>query len=511
MPQRVLDTFSSRNMDYKVPAHVEIDTYFSAIPISKWHLLDVYINFKLEDGLIHTAKELYRTFCRSLACIERGGYPKFVTEYVKNLKMFMKLAEKIIERVERRQLMKENEIDIQEKQTRKNYVKSARKRSNGMSEYTIKTDSKQIFTWDHAIPRMEIKEASMKDWINDEHNFSDYFRKFQKSIIEKLKTDPTLSYATDIESIVVSTMSFDTYNSALSSIMILRKNKKPIYVSCTENEWRMAFPHITYKFKIPVLIQVTVCSYMQPLMRGDSTEFEDLWRQNWSKVSLLEDQSDKRIFDSMQIITRNFFYNLPYGKNKNLSNEDTYVHRTCHVILEEIFRIENMQLVWANGESSSSKSQRSGDGNAHGLKPDLRLISEDENQSEILFGEIKPPKVENHKFVVNQALAKLANLMKDALDQGIYDETYGVLINGNRIEFWRITLNYDGLYQFMSLVEMTFPTEVAEFLVILSVMERCYELKELVIKTEQRSMKNGSSQLSVNYQRDSNSNPVKTK
>ncbi|CAG8590724.1 14664_t:CDS:2, partial [Acaulospora colombiana] len=112
-------------MDYKVPAHAEIDTYFSANPISKWQLFDAYINFKLEDGRVHTASELFRTFCGSLAYIERGSYPKFVTEYAKKLKMatktkrnfFMEFAEKLIERVERRQLMKENEIDIQEKQS----------------------------------------------------------------------------------------------------------------------------------------------------------------------------------------------------------------------------------------------------------------------------------------------------------------------------------------------------------------------------------------------------------
>jgi hypothetical protein len=38
--------------------------------------------------------------------------------------------------------------------------------------------------------------------------------------------------------------------------------------------------------------------------------------------------------------------------------------------------------------------------------------------------------VENHKSIANQALAELVTLMKDALDTGIYDETYGVLING---------------------------------------------------------------------------------
>nr|CAG8556511.1 3168_t:CDS:2 [Entrophospora candida] len=49
---------------------------------------------------------------------------------------------------------------------------------------------------------MEIKENSLKDWINNGHNFSDDFQQFQKSIIEKLKIDPVLSYVTDIESII---------------------------------------------------------------------------------------------------------------------------------------------------------------------------------------------------------------------------------------------------------------------------------------------------------------------
>nr|CAG8631755.1 1886_t:CDS:2 [Entrophospora candida] len=209
-----------------------------------------------------------------------------------------------------------------------------------VSSFGVEVSSKQIFTWDYVIQKMEIKENSLKDWINnDGHNFSDDFWQFQKSIIEKLKIDPVLSYVTDIESII-----------ALSSIMVLRKNKKPTYVLCTDNEWRMAFPHITYKFKISALTQVI------PLMMDDLVGFEELWRLNWSKVSLLEDQNDKRIFDSMQIITCNFFYNLPYGKNKNLSNKDTNVHRTCHAILEEIFCVETMQIVWANGESIHLKS-----------------------------------------------------------------------------------------------------------------------------------------------------------
>ncbi|RHZ88625.1 hypothetical protein Glove_21g14 [Diversispora epigaea] len=273
-------------MDYKVPTHAEIDIYFSVNSISKWQLFNAYINFKLEDGRVHTASELFRTFCGSLVCIESGSYFKFVTEYVKKLKMATKSL------------------------------------------------------------RAQVSKSKALDDITN-------------AIIRKRKRD------------------------------------------------------------------------------SDGNDNDD------------DNDDDGHI-------------NSGTFNNKQKTNE----------------------------ESSSFKNQRSGDGNVYELKSDFRLIC-DADQDEILFGKIKPPKVKNHKFVANQALAKLANLMKDALDLGIHDETYGVLINGNRIEFWRITLNYDGLYQFMSLVEMMFPTEVAEFIVILSVMERCYELK-LVLETEQRSMRKAS-------------------
>ncbi|CAJ0849435.1 14887_t:CDS:2 [Entrophospora sp. SA101] len=333
-------------MYYKIPAHAEIDTYLSTNPISEWHLLNVYMNSKLESNPLMTAPDLFRSFCRSLTFIEKNendSYPKYVMEYAKKLRMTMKskalddITNKIIQKCKRGgNDNDENEFDNDRTRTS----------DNGEIEPMIQENCEEIDTSARGHNNDFTVSSFGVVWINnDGHNFSDDFWQFQRSIIEKLKIDPVLSYVTNIESII-----------ALSSIMVLRKNKKPTYVLCTDNEWRMAFPHITYKFKIPALIQVIVCSYTQPLMMGDLVGFEELWRLNWSKVSLLEDQNDKRIFDSMQIITHNFFYNLPYGKNKNLSNKDTYVHRTCHAILEEIFHVETMQIVWQMERVSHLKS-----------------------------------------------------------------------------------------------------------------------------------------------------------
>ncbi|CAG8847516.1 11762_t:CDS:2, partial [Racocetra persica] len=112
-------------------------------------------------------------------------------------------------------------------------------------------------------------------------------------------------------------------------------------------------------------------------------------------------------------------------------DEDTFVHRYCHLLLEEIFNTNNYEFVWANGESSSSKSRRKVDNHTHGRKPDFRvLFSKDDKKYEIIYGEIKPPSVPNS--VVNKALIKLAEFMKGSLDDigskpGF--ETFGVLIN----------------------------------------------------------------------------------
>ncbi|EXX67310.1 hypothetical protein GLOIN_2v1782850 [Rhizophagus irregularis DAOM 181602=DAOM 197198] len=73
-------------------------------------------------------------------------------------------------------------------------------------------------------------------------------------------------------------------------------------------------------------------------------------------------------------------------------DEDTFVHRYCHQILEEIFNKAEFSLVWANGESESSKERRLLDDHNYGRKPDFWiLVNIEEADRELIFGEIKPP------------------------------------------------------------------------------------------------------------------------
>ncbi|CAI2201205.1 9581_t:CDS:2, partial [Funneliformis geosporum] len=98
-----------------------------------------------------------------------------------------------------------------------------------------------------------------------------------------------------------------------------------------------------------------------------------------------------------------------------------------------IFGKTDFALVWANGESESSKARRLLDGNNRGRKPDFRVLSKiDDINREFLFGEIKPP---HHKNPINKSVIKLAEFMKGSLDFIINScgyivglETYGILI-----------------------------------------------------------------------------------
>jgi len=195
---------------------------------------------------------------------------------------------------------------------------------------------------------------------------------------------------------------------------------------------------------------------------------------------------EKDIFDCAQIISRNFFMylsSISFNENKEL-DEDTFVHRYCHLTLEELFNKTDFALVWANSESASSKERRILDGSNHGRKPDFRVLSKiDDINIEFLFGEIKPP----HNTNPNKSIVKLAEFMKGSLDFIINRygyapglETYGILICGSEIKIFCMDLIYEGLYRCNLLSKMLLPTENANFLNIINVISTLYSLLERI-------------------------------
>ncbi|CAB5389079.1 unnamed protein product [Rhizophagus irregularis] len=288
------------------------------------------------------------------------------------------------------------------------------------------TKYKIVLSWSHAIDKVVINNFSENDWVTQNgHNISTDFRNFQLKSIEKLKTNPTLSYAKEISLIL-----------CLSSIMYCNEFK-PEYLECSEKTWSEVRPRSLTPKELPTVADLVIIEYSRLL--------------------------NKDIFDCVQIVSRNFFIYLSsvsYNESKKL-DEDTFVHRYCHQILEEIFNKAEFSLVWANGESESSKERRLLDGHNHGRKPDFRILTKiDDTDRELMFD-----------LIIN-IYGYVAGL-----------ETYGILICGSEIKIFSIDLAYEGLYRFNLLSKVLFPTENANFLNIITVVSTLYSLLERVKST----------------------------
>ncbi|CAG8728817.1 15399_t:CDS:2 [Rhizophagus irregularis] len=169
---------------------------------------------------------------------------------------------------------------------------------------------------------------------------------------------------------------------------------QPEYVECTEKTWNEALPRSLIPKELPTVADLVIIEYNRLL--SDSKSLNTKWRSNWSKGN-----------------TFTYLSSVSYNDDKKL-DEDTFIHRYCHQILEEIFNKTELSLVWANGESESSKERRLLDGHSHGRKPDFRILSKiDDTEREFIFGEIKPPHCPN---TINKSIIKLAEFMKGSLD-----------------------------------------------------------------------------------------------
>uniref|UniRef100_U9UZS3 Uncharacterized protein n=1 Tax=Rhizophagus irregularis (strain DAOM 181602 / DAOM 197198 / MUCL 43194) TaxID=747089 RepID=U9UZS3_RHIID len=153
------------------------------------------------------------------------------------------------------------------------------------------TKYKVILSWSHAIDNVVINNVSKNDWITpDGYNISTDFRKLQVESIEKLKTNPILSYAKEIDKIL-----------CLSSIMYCNE-LKPEYVKCSEKIWKEARPRLLVPKELPTVADLVIIEYNRLL--SDKEQLETKWRNNWVKGNTLLTSEDKDIFDSLPIYPR---------------------------------------------------------------------------------------------------------------------------------------------------------------------------------------------------------------
>ncbi|CAG8472096.1 27118_t:CDS:10, partial [Racocetra persica] len=350
---------------------------------------------------------------------------------------------------------------------------------------------KFALSWSHAIDNMLIKNGSKNDWLTrDRHNISVDFRNFQLTSIEKLKANPNLSYVKEVDMIL-----------CLSSFMYCNEFK-PEYVKCSKKAWKEALPRSLAPKMLPTMAHSVIIEYNTLL--NDKQSLKSKWRENWAKGNEFPTEEDKDIF------CRYFTYlsSVSYNEDKKL-DEDTFVHRYCHQVLEEIFSKTEYSLIWANGESESSKARRLLDGHNHGRKPDFRILS---TIDELVFGEIKPPHCTD---TANRSIIKLAEFMKGSLDLmiNIYGNVFGLETYGNEIKIFSMDLAYDGLYRCYQLSKLLLPTENANFLNIITVVSTLYSLLERVNSTiiTLSSYQLLTQPFSHNFCRKSNSSPKKVR
>ncbi|CAG8707087.1 11625_t:CDS:10, partial [Funneliformis mosseae] len=215
------------------------------------------------------------------------------------------------------------------------------------------TKYKIVLSWSHAINNVIINNVSENDWVTrNGHNISIDFRNFQLKSIEKLEANLTLSYAKEFDLILYT--------------------------------WNEARPRSLVSKMLPTVAHLVIIEYNMLLNERPSlnTSFTYL-----SSVS--------------------------YNESKKL-DKDTFIHRYCHQILEEIFNTTELSLVWVNGESKSSKERRLLDGHNHGRKLNFWIITKiDDTNRKLIFGEIKPLHCTK---TINKSIIKLAEFMKGSLD-----------------------------------------------------------------------------------------------
>ncbi|GES73741.1 hypothetical protein GLOIN_2v1528288 [Rhizophagus clarus] len=298
--------------------------------------------------------------------------------------------------------------------------------------YDARKRHKIRYSWEDVIENIDFRDSSKKDWILQGYNLSDEFRNFQQQTIQQVKVNPHLCYKADVQKIL-----------CLSNIMMIERTK-PSYFTCKSDDWNTICQRQPLQSLSSVAISV-ILEYSSLLNSFTPLDkIQKKWCANFSRITELNDQVDQDNFCKIQVILRNFLL----LSSINTSNEDTFVHDTLHDLIKEIFRDSMLELVWANCGSSSSKSRRS---------------SNKENARD---------------------LVKLANFQAGALDDLIMKygnrtgmATYGIWVCGTTIRIYNMDLEYDGIYRMFLISEVIIPTEQAQFISLVPVLESFFNVK----------------------------------
>ncbi|KAG9284742.1 hypothetical protein G9A89_003045 [Geosiphon pyriformis] len=120
----------------------------------------------------------------------------------------------------------------------KNVIINAEQTTNKESESLIKETTTE-----------KVEKIDNHDWLANGYNISKNFCDFQVSMVEQLKNNLTLSYATDVDKIL-----------CLLSISYVKENKLK-YVKCSDQVWKTRLPKSLIPATLPISAQLNIMEY----------------------------------------------------------------------------------------------------------------------------------------------------------------------------------------------------------------------------------------------------------
>ncbi|CAJ0848121.1 4123_t:CDS:2 [Entrophospora sp. SA101] len=117
------------------------------------------------------------------------------------------------------------------------------------------------------------------------------------------------------------------------------KEDKPEYIQCSNQTWKDALPRQLIPMTLPVVVQLIIVEYSTLL--DDKHLLINKWHQNWAKWDPTMTDEEKKILTAY-----NFFLTLTSNDIDHKMDEDTFAHRYLHLLLEEVFNIDDYKFVW---------------------------------------------------------------------------------------------------------------------------------------------------------------------
>ncbi|CAG8622488.1 10401_t:CDS:10, partial [Paraglomus brasilianum] len=197
----------------------------------------------------------------------------------------------------------------------------------------------------------------------------------------------------------------------------------------------------------------------------------------------IEDNIDQELEDAL-FVTHGLLEGLQVPSFERADySENGYVVLAISKILDPIFACDEDETLamhaWAKQVSQSSHERKE---NFRGENPDFKIMTN--TKEEILFGEVK---TKDSSLLVNKDLVKLSNFQAGALDELVKKygnkiglTSFGIWICGTRIRVYEMDLNYDGMYRMFLTANVMTPTEGAQFLNLIPVLEALYNVKDRI-------------------------------